>query len=191
MTEIILDRKKQIQFVAQSLFKTKGYGASSMRDIAKEVGVEAASLYNHISSKEEMLKEICFEMADQIFEGIGPIEKKKFSAKQKLEKVIENHVSVIVNNIDASIVFFHEWKHLNEPYLSEFKILRNEYEKKFIKIIEEGFTQKLFRKVDVKIVSFIIFSALNATYDLYKPNGKLSAKDISKTMSNIIINGLN
>jgi hypothetical protein len=42
----------------------------------------------------------------------------------------------------------------------------------------------------LKIVTFTIFSALNATYDLYKPNGKLNAKDISKKLSDIIINGL-
>ncbi len=190
MAEIIIDRKQQIQLVAQNLFRTKGYGASSMRDIAKEVGIEAASLYNHFSSKEDLLKEICFGMANHFFTSIEPIEKKKFSAKQKLEKMIECHVAVIVSNIDASSVFFHEWKHLKEPFLGEFKSLRNKYEKKFIQIINEGFEQKLFRKVDVKIVSFTIFSALNATYDLYKPNGKLSAKDISKNISDIIINGL-
>ncbi len=190
MPEVIFDRKQQIQQVAQNLFRTKGYGASSMRDIAKEVGVEAASLYNHFSSKEDILKDICFQMATHFFEAIEPLEKKKFSAKQKLEKAIEQHVLVIVNNLDASAVFFHEWKHLKEPYLSEFKALRNKYEKKFIQIINEGFDQKLFRKVEVKIVSFTVFSALNATYDLYKPNGKLSAKDISKNISDIIINGL-
>lgn len=190
MPEVIFDRKQQIQQVAQNLFRTKGYGASSMRDIAKEVGVEAASLYNHFSSKEDILKDICFQMATHFFEAIEPLEKKKFSAKQKLEKAIEQHVLVIVNHLDASAVFFHEWKHLKEPYLSEFKALRNKYEKKFIQIINEGFEQKLFRKVEVKIVSFTVFSALNATYDLYKPNGKLSAKDISKNISDIIINGL-
>ena len=190
MPEVIFDRKQQIQQVAQNLFRTKGYGASSMRDIAKEVGVEAASLYNHFSSKEDILKDICFQMATHFFEVIEPLEKKKFSAKQKLEKAIEQHVSVIVTNLDASAVFFHEWKHLKEPYLGEFKTLRNKYEKKFIQIINEGFEQKLFRKVEVKIVSFTVFSALNATYDLYKPNGKLSAKDISKNISDIIINGL-
>jgi AcrR family transcriptional regulator len=190
MSEILLDRKQQILLVAQNLFKTKGYGASSMRDIAKEVGVEAASLYNHFSSKEDLLREICFDMAEQFFDEIAPLEKKKFSAKQKLEKAIENHVSVIVKNIDASSVFFHEWKHLSEPHLSDFKTLRNKYEKKFTQIINEGAEQKVFRNVDLKIVTFTIFSALNATYDLYKPNGKLNAKDISKKLSDIIINGL-
>ncbi len=187
---IITDRKKQIRQVAQNMFRSKGYGASSMRDLAKEVGIEAASLYNHVSNKEEILKDICFQIADEFFESIKEIEQTKGKPKQKLEKAIENHVMVIARNIDASSVFFHEWKHLSEPFLTDFKHLRNKYEKTFVNLIEAGIEQKQFRKAEVKIVVFTIFSALNATYDLYKPNGKLTAKIIAKEISSIIINGL-
>lgn len=190
MAELVIDRKKQIRQAAQNMFRSKGYGASSMRDLAKEVGIEAASLYNHVSNKEEILKDICFQIADEFFESIKDIEQTKGKAKQKLEKAIENHVMVIAKNIDASSVFFHEWKHLSEPDLTEFKQLRKQYEKSFLSLIEEGIAQKQFREANVKIAVFTIFSALNATYDLYKPNGKLTAKTIAKELSNIIINGL-
>lgn len=189
-TSVLIDRKQQIMEAAQVLFTSKGYGASSMRDIAKEVGVEAASLYNHFSSKEEILKEICSKMATHFFEAIQPLEHKKFSAVQKLEKAIEKHVQVIIEHNEASAVFFHEWKHLNEPYLSEFKKQRHSYEKKFIQIINEGVDQKRFRPMQVKLVSFVIFSALNATYDLQKSHIKRKEKEIAKQISDIIINGL-
>ena len=42
------------------MFKDKGFAASSMRDLAETVGIEAASLYNHIKSKSEILQEIIF-----------------------------------------------------------------------------------------------------------------------------------
>jgi AcrR family transcriptional regulator len=49
---------------ASKLFREKGFGAASMRDLAENVGVEAASLYNHIQSKSEILQAICFKVAN-------------------------------------------------------------------------------------------------------------------------------
>ena len=62
---LTINRKEQITSVASKLFKDKGYEATSMRDIANELGIEAASLYHHIKSKEEILTGICLEMADK------------------------------------------------------------------------------------------------------------------------------
>jgi len=58
-------RKKEIIKTATMLFKEKGYSAVTMRDIAKALGIKAASLYNHINSKQHILRDIimirCFE----------------------------------------------------------------------------------------------------------------------------------
>ena len=62
MTKIAKPSKRQIILEeAAKLFKDKGYGGTSMRDIAGQVGMEAASMYNHIKSKDEILEIICFQ----------------------------------------------------------------------------------------------------------------------------------
>ena len=58
-------RKEVIIEKAAQLFRKNGFNATSMRDLAENVGVEAASLYNHISSKAELLQEICFRIANK------------------------------------------------------------------------------------------------------------------------------
>ena len=58
-------RKDVIVRKAATLFREKGYKAASMRDLAEAVGVEAASLYNHIRSKSELLHELVFSVANK------------------------------------------------------------------------------------------------------------------------------
>ena len=59
----ITDRKTEIRNVSATLFKEKGYSAVTMRDIAQAMDIKAASLYNHIKSKQEILVLIIIEIA--------------------------------------------------------------------------------------------------------------------------------
>jgi TetR/AcrR family transcriptional regulator, cholesterol catabolism regulator len=190
MPEVLFDRKEQINEIAQSLFRTKGYAATSMRDLAKEVGIEPASLYNHVKSKEELLQNICFRIADEFFDALQNVLEEDFSAEQKLSKAIDAHVGVILNNLDATTVFFHEWKHLSEPLLSEFKSLRNKYEKQFRSIIEEGIESGEFDEVDAHVSVKLLFAMMNSIYEWYHPKGKLKQKEIVRNILETFVFGI-
>ena len=81
-------RKEVIVQAAAALFLEKGYKAASMRDLAEKVGVEAASLYNHIRSKTDLLHDICFVVANRYWEEIGRIESEDISSIQKIEALL-------------------------------------------------------------------------------------------------------
>ena len=185
-----LDRKAVIRRTAKKLFKEKGYAATSMRDLAKEVGIEVASLYNHLSSKEELLHEMCFDIAEQFFLGFKTSVAEEKNPSKKLKAAIKAHIGVIANNLDASTVFFHEWIFLKEPELGKFKKLRYEYEQGFRDLIQKGINEKDFKEVNVKLAVFTIISALNATYDLYKSSEKLTQEEIAESISNLLLKGL-
>ena len=68
--------KKEIIFQAAArLFKDYGYQATSMRQLAKEVGLEASSLYSHISSKQELLAQICMSEANKYLNHMNKVMK--------------------------------------------------------------------------------------------------------------------
>ncbi len=77
-----ISRKKQIEQKATELFKSRGYAATSMRDLAAEMGLEAGSLYSHIKSKEEILRNVCFEMANDLMSEFDKIEAEKSQYRQ-------------------------------------------------------------------------------------------------------------
>ena len=68
-----ISRKEQITTAAARLFREKGFEAASMRDIAASLGIEAASLYSHIKSKDEILETICFNMAGKLLKAIDEV----------------------------------------------------------------------------------------------------------------------
>ena len=185
-----LDRKAEIRRTAKKLFKERGYAATSMRDLAKEVGIEAASLYNHLSSKEELLNEMCFDIAEQFFHAFKTATEAEKSPSKKLKAAIKAHIGVIANNLDASTVFFHEWIFLKEPDLSKFKKLRYEYDLGFRELIQKGIEDKDFKDVNIKLAVFTIISSLNATYDLYRSSEKMTQEEIAESISNLLLKGL-
>jgi AcrR family transcriptional regulator len=185
-----LETRQVIRHTAKKMFKERGYAATSMRDLAREVGIEAASLYNHLSSKEELLHEICFDIAEQFFQAFQAAIAEEKNPSKKLKAAIKAHIGVIATNLDASAVFFHEWIFLKEPELSKFKKLRYDYELGFRNLIQIGIKEKDFKELNVKIAVFTIFSALNATYDLYKSNEKLTQEEIAESISNLLLKGL-
>jgi AcrR family transcriptional regulator len=181
-------RKKQIEQEATALFKSKGYNASSMRDLAHILGIEAASLYSHIKSKEEILQTICFRTADAFFKAIDKLP--AATPSKSLETAIKAHFRVITEHLDASAVFFNEWRHLSEPHLSRFLTLRTRYETYFINIIKDGIRQQEFRPIDEKLAMMTILSSINWTHQWYRPTGKMSVDQIGDQLSRLLINGL-
>ena len=185
-----IQRKDQITNVATNKFREKGYRAVSMRELADHVGIEAASFYNHFDSKESILKEICFRMAHEFFNGLEEAIKAQQVPDKMLALAIKSHIRVFTENTDASAVFFHDWRYLSEPYLSEFKELRVKYENIFREILRQGMSKKLFAKQDETFLVLTIFSLLNWVYEWYDPNGKFTPVQIAENLSSMILNGI-
>ena len=184
------ERKLEILTIAQGLFMTKGYPATSVRDIAKAAGVEAASLYSHINGKEELLDRTCFDLAEKFQDGIAEVNDIYFDAAQKLKMAIDTHVNILTNNIEAAVVFQRDWRHLNDERRNDFIQLRNKYEDGFRVIVQNGIDEGLFSEVDVKFAALTILSSLNWIVEWYDPKGKLSASQIAENLFNFTFTGL-
>lgn len=183
-------KKEAIIAAACKLFKQYGYAATSMRMLANELGIEASSIYSHIKSKEEILHHICFDMAHTFFNNIDEVLHTALSSTDKLKLAISTHINTIIDNLDASPVFFHDWRHLNEIDLIEFRALRDDYEKIFRDIIKDGIQKSEFIKIDSKFTVLTLFSAMNWIYEWYKPEGKMNASEIAEQIFNVIYSGL-
>lgn len=183
-------KKNVILEKAAVLFRKKGYVATSMRDLAKEVGMEAASLYNHISSKQEILNEILLEISGYLLDGMEQIEKSQKTPIDKIRAIISLHIRATVNYSNSMSLIAHEWRHLDENNLLLFNARRTNYEKRFKAIIIQGIFLGQIKKVNSEIALFSILSSLRWFYDWHNKQKGYTVKDLEKQFSDILIGGL-
>lgn len=193
MAEVMtsLSRKEQVIRKAAELFKEKGYSAASMRDLAQKLGIEAASLYSHIKSKEEILRTLCFDMAAEFRTSLSDVEKKNVSASEKLRLGIIGHVKVMAKDLTSSAVFMNEHRHLSQPYLRDFLLLRINYINRFKTFIEDGIASGDFKKnIDTKLAVMTLFSSLNWMPAWFSPDSTIEPEKLGQQLADMLISGL-
>ena len=183
-------RKDVIVSKAATLFREKGYKAASMRDLAEAVGVEAASLYNHIKSKSELLHELVFSVANKFVLKMDEIESDNISSLQKMEKLLRFHITEMINNYEEVYVSDREWKHLSDPYLSNYQNQRRVYRKRIAAIIEEGIRNKEIKAIDAPTVVLIFLHAVSGIESWHRSTKKINATELEQNMVAILIDGL-
>ena len=185
-----LSRKAQIDQTATELFRRRGYAATSMRELASALGIEAGSIYSHIRSKEELLHRICFRVADEFMAGLRAANADDAPAAVHLRRAIDSHVRVLIRDTDASAVFLHEWRHLSEPALSEFVQLQRGYELAFRDMIAQGVADGALRTPDPAFATLTLFASLTWLPNWYRPDGKLNPDQIAERLTDQLLGGL-
>jgi AcrR family transcriptional regulator len=175
---------------AAAMFRQRGFAATSMRDLAEVVGIEAASLYNHISSKNEILEAICFEMANHFNTHMDQIEATRQSALSALEAVLRFHIKQMVDNYEQVYVSDREWKHLQEPYLSNFQTQRRTYRKRIAHLIDIGIQKKEILPIDSATAVLIMLHAISGIESWHRSKKRISARELEDNMLTILVGGL-
>lgn len=183
-------RKDVIISKAAILFREKGYSATSMRDLAEHVGVEAASLYNHISSKAEILQEICFRVATNFMTHIEEVEQSKRTEIQKIEAILRYHIKMMIERYEEVYVSDREWKHLTDPYLSNMQGQRRAYRQRIGKIIEDGIAKGEFKKIDAPTAVLIMLHAVSGIESWHRSKRKIEGDMLEDSMVEILVGGL-
>lgn len=186
----ITDRKTEIINVAAKLFKEKGYSAITMRDIAQAMDIKAASLYNHIKSKQEILALIILEIAEEFTNTISQIVISEDTNIQKLEKIIQLHIDITLRNSDALACLNNDWMHLAPAELSYFIKMREDYEEYFRSIIVNGIANGEIINLNPEVIIFSILSTLRTLYLWYGKKKSLNPTVLKSNMKQVLLNGI-
>lgn len=183
-------RKQEILKVSARLFRKRGYSATSMRDIAEAVGIKAASIYNHMSSKQEILRILLLDIATQFTKGMSEIHKKEEASIQKIRELIGLHIQLTVDHTDAIALIAGEWVHLEEPDKSAYVSLRDHYENDFKRIIDQAKAEATVVQIETEIILFNMLSTLRWLYSWYSRNRGYDKAQLRSELETLLLDGI-
>lgn len=120
----LTSKQKEILEVALELFRIKGFADTSMRDIAQQMNVKAASLYAHLTSKEEILEWISSDVQTRFLVRFEEIINEPHSSEEKFSMVLKNHINSIFENVKLYDVFFTNIYRLRVDFKNQNKYLK-------------------------------------------------------------------
>lgn len=179
-----LSRRRAIEDVASDLFRANGYAGTSVRDIARALSLQGASLYAHVTSKEAVLWAIVdraatrFEAAADRAESESEL-RRPGDPVEALAALVRAHVLVLTEDVGAASVFVTEWRALGSERRQAILARRDAYEARFRRPIAEGIAIGAFAIVDPAIASTVLLTSLNGVATWYDPEGRLPADRVA------------
>lgn len=175
---------------AAQVIRQKGFHGASMADIAEAVKLQKASLYHHISSKQEILLALLDRALDMLIEQIGAVANQDLPADEKLRQMIRAYLTGLADNADLASVLLFEHRSLEKDQRLRHIPQRDRFETLWRNVLNDGVGDGLFDCSDSALVVRALMGTLNWTLTWYDPDGSLSIKQISDQYTNLFLNGL-
>ena len=181
----------EIITAAAKVFRTKGYHAATVQDIADEVGILKGSLYHHFESKEDLLYLIVKEPITRMYQTMGEIVASELPAAEKLRRAIRAHLDAFDRHYPHLFVYLREREEMKRRFRERFKLSPKQYERFWQQILREGMKAGEFRPdFDVPVVSYGLLGMLNWLYKWYDPRGRLGVREVADQFSALALAGL-
>jgi AcrR family transcriptional regulator len=183
-----LTRKEEIIRVAARLFATKGYHATTLTEIAKELGFTKPALYYHVRDKEDILREIVNQIMEPM-ETASKVGRSSLSPREKIKEIVKILVKFGAERKETTLIAFEEVKILPKRTRDAIRRRQKEVEQSLQEVLSEGVDKGDFEVNDVKVASFAILGATNWVYRWYQPRGKLTPERIAEQFINFLEGG--
>ncbi|QDI75158.1 TetR/AcrR family transcriptional regulator [Leisingera aquaemixtae] len=175
----------RIREAALRLFAQHGYAAVSMRQIAKEVGVQAGALYNYTPDKQSLLFSLMSSHMEELQAAWDAVPRAA-GAMERLRAFTGFHIRFHLERPDAVFIAYMELRNLTEENFTVIESLRRDYENGVEGILKEGVEQGVFAIPDTKIATLAVIAMLNGVNTWYRSEGRLSLDEVERAYWNMV-----
>ncbi len=176
----------RIRAAALRLFAQDGYAAVSMRQIAKDVGVQAGALYNYTPDKQSLLYELLRGHMDDLLTAREAEASKQLEPLAALEGFVRFHIGFHVARPDEVFIAYMELRSLNAENFTQVESLRRRYENELEGILQRGLESGAFSVDDAKIATLAVIAMLTGVNTWYRAGGRLSLAEVETIYWNMV-----
>jgi AcrR family transcriptional regulator len=167
-----------------------GYEAMSLRQLAAEVGIQAGSLYNHISTKQELLFDLIQDHINELLRQLDRAMEGKQDPDEKLRAFVAFHVTYHMTRKREVFIANSELRSLEPRNYEAIVALRGAYEQRLAAILAEGVEQGTFEVGDIQVATFAILALLTGLCTWYRPGGRLTREAIVASHEKLVLSGV-
>jgi AcrR family transcriptional regulator len=183
--EIQAYKRERILQEAVALFYARGFTATTLDDIAAELGVTKPFIYTHFRSKTDLLAALCTPTIEMSLAAVANAAKGPGSASQRLYRAIIDFTKVVLQRQANIAVFFREEKHLSPEALAQITTLRKRFDRVLSKLLAEGVASGEFDVNDVNLAALAIGGMISWAYTWHRPNGRLPLEELCARMAEL------
>ena len=183
-------KRKRLQRTIAHLFAEKGYHAASMRDIARHLHMNQASLYYYFENKEEILFALMNDAMDQALRTLEQICASEISPEEKLNRVLRFYTSYYAGDQHLLVLLVNEMDALNQEYRDILIRKQRRYLLLFTSILEDLDAQGQMKQIPPEVASFAFFGMVHYTIKWYHAEGRVGLTELSNTFLEIFTRGI-
>ncbi len=184
------EKRAEICKTATKLFVKKGFEKTTIRDIAREAGINSASIYYYFEDKESVLYEILIEIMDRSLDQLREIVNHEISLREKIYAIIRMHTEIYGLDTISMELIVHNQKSISPEHWDELKSKQKEYAKIVAGILSELKKEGKIIDIDPMGCTFSLFGMIQTSYRWYKPDGPINPNQLSDMFIQIFTKGV-
>ncbi|MDJ0857435.1 MAG: TetR/AcrR family transcriptional regulator [Dinoroseobacter sp.] len=167
----------RVRSAARSLIARHGFAAVTMRQIAREVGVQAGALYLYTPDKQTLLFDLMKSHMDELLEAVSSVDLSG-PPERALEAFARFHIAFHLDRAEAVFVAYMELRNLTEDNFAVIEDQRKTYENLLERILQRGRASGVFAVHDTKLATMALIAMLTGLTTWYREGGRLDRGDI-------------
>lgn len=176
---------------AADLFCDKGFYAATTRELAARLSIHQASLYHHVSNKEELLHRVCQNVMEVFLADLPTALNKAKAGRSRISAFIDAHLRVMLQKPHHTLAMVTEFRALSRPHFAEISQKYREYARLLDLEVESAQSRGFLRSdIPSRLIGLALLNLLNWTPRWFRSSGALSGPELSTIYSSVFWEGV-